>query len=88
MTQRDTPTTRGERGLKSEQELKDMILSLPYEVGLSGIIEREEKIRFEQLRKDLANRLSKACVHLEKADFEALVDKIARVQIRGEQRSR
>jgi hypothetical protein len=44
-------------------------------------LEQEERNRFEQVRNSIAKRLKKACAHLPSDEFEALVEKIARVQI-------
>jgi hypothetical protein len=41
----------------------------------------EENARFEAVRKSIATRLTKACAHLPPEEFEALVEKMARVQI-------
>jgi hypothetical protein len=43
--------------------------------------EGEEHARFEVVRKSIATRLKKACAHLAPAEFDALVEKMARVQI-------
>jgi hypothetical protein len=43
--------------------------------------EGEEDARFEAVRKSIAARLKKACSYLAPEEFEALVDKMARVQI-------
>jgi hypothetical protein len=44
-------------------------------------IEEEDRIRFDQVRKSIENRLRKACAHLSPEDFDALVEKMAEVQI-------
>jgi hypothetical protein len=44
-------------------------------------LEGEEKTRFEEVRKSIARRLQTACAHLPPEEFEALVDKMTRVQI-------
>jgi hypothetical protein len=44
-------------------------------------IEEEDQIRFDQVRKSIATRLKKACGHLPPDEFDALVDKMAQVQI-------
>jgi hypothetical protein len=82
MMERDRPTSRI---MRSEHDL-DAVLRLHGNGELDAIVEREDKIRFEQLRKDVANRLKKACGHLNDAEFEQLVDKITGVQLRGERR--
>jgi hypothetical protein len=43
--------------------------------------EGEERTRFEAVRKSIATRLKKACAHLTAEEFEALVEKMTRVQI-------
>jgi hypothetical protein len=40
--------------------------------------------RAEWVRKDLARRLERICDNLSRADFEALIMKMAREQLRGE----
>ena len=42
--------------------------------------EGEENARFEAVRKSIATRLKKACAHLSAEEFDALVEKMARVQ--------
>ncbi len=44
-------------------------------------LEQEERARFEQVRNSIAKRLTKACAHLPAEEFDALVEKMARVQI-------
>jgi hypothetical protein len=41
----------------------------------------EENARFETVRKSIATRLKKACAHLPPEEFEALVDKMVKVQM-------
>lgn len=48
---------------------------------------REDGVRLEKLRTDIAARLGNACCELSAEDFALLVDKIARVQLRGERRA-
>jgi len=43
--------------------------------------ELEESARFEAVRKSIATRLKKACAYLPQSEFDALVEKMARVQI-------
>jgi len=43
--------------------------------------EGEEDARFEAVRTSIATRLKKACAYLPQAEFDALVEKMARVQI-------
>lgn len=44
-------------------------------------LEGEEKKRFDDVRKSIARRLQTACAHLPPEEFDALVDKMTRVQI-------
>ena len=44
-------------------------------------LEGERKARFEEVRNSIARRLRKACGHLPPEEFDALVDKMTRVQI-------
>jgi len=44
-------------------------------------LEGEEKTRFEGVRDSIARRLRRACAHLPTEEFDALVDKMTRVQI-------
>jgi hypothetical protein len=80
---RDRPTSRV---MRSEYD-HDAVMKLHGNGDLDAIVDREDKIRFEQLRKDVANRLKRACGHLTDADFQQLVDKITAVQLRGERRA-
>ena len=50
--------------------------------------EDHENNRLENLKRDIAIRLVNSCRDLTEEDFAALVEKIARVQMRGEGRSR
>lgn len=43
--------------------------------------EGEDDARFEAVRKSIATRLKKACAYLPQSEFDALVEKMARVQI-------
>jgi hypothetical protein len=43
--------------------------------------EQEDQLRFDEVRKSIARRLKKACSHLSAEDFDALVEKMARVQV-------
>jgi hypothetical protein len=88
MTWYNALRTRAERGMNSEQDLRAMMLTLPENLDLGKIGEREDRIRSEQVRSDVANRLRNACGYLGDADFEALVEKITAVQLRGERRTR
>ena len=45
---------------------------------------RNQENREDCVRKDLAHRLKRVCEHLSSAEFEALVLKMAREQLRGE----
>jgi hypothetical protein len=40
--------------------------------------------RHAAIRRDVAQRLRKACVHLSDEEFDELVDKIVKVQLEGE----
>ena len=44
--------------------------------------------RIEKVRSDIAARLENSCGDLRRAEFVALVDKMARVQVVGERRAR
>lgn len=88
MTPRATGQFRSMDDPPSGQELKDLILSLPGNAHLLRVIDDEDKARLDKVRKDVAQRLKKACTHLADKDFDALVDKIAMVQLRGERSSR
>lgn len=50
--------------------------------------DQDRKARHEALRKDIAGRLRKGCSHLNDEEFATLVDKIVKVQLAGERRSR
>ena len=45
---------------------------------------RSEESREECVRKDLTGRLERVCADLSRADFEALILKMTREQLRGE----
>ena len=49
-------------------------------------VERKDSVRHEAIRADVAKRLRKACTHLNEKEFAALVDKIVKVQLKGEKR--
>jgi hypothetical protein len=55
---------------------------------LGNVFEQDDNIRHESIRKDIANRLRKACSHLNDEDFAALVQEIVKVQLKSEGRSR
>jgi hypothetical protein len=42
--------------------------------------------RHEVIRKDIAQRLRKSCSHLSDEEFVALVEKLLKVQLKGERR--
>jgi hypothetical protein len=63
-----------------------MVALTPFDSG--SAFEENKNNRLESLKRDIAIRLSKACRDLTEDDFAALVEKIARVQMRGEGRSR
>jgi len=50
--------------------------------------QRNTDARIENVRSDIAARLEKSCDYLPRAEFGALVDKMTRVQVRGERRAR
>lgn len=50
--------------------------------------EQGEQLRIEKIRSDLAARLKKACSHLPEEEFRVLLDKMTRVQLGGEGRSK
>ena len=50
------------------------------------IIPPEFNDRHESIRKDIASRLRKSCSGLSEEGFAALVEKILKVQLRGEKR--
>jgi hypothetical protein len=52
------------------------------------VLEQEYHIRHEDIRKDIAQRLRNACSHLSDEEFAALVQKIVKVQLKSEGRSR
>jgi hypothetical protein len=56
--------------------------------SLGDLFEQENSIRHEDIRKDIATRLRKACSHLTEEDFAALVLRIVKVQLKSEGRSR
>jgi hypothetical protein len=49
--------------------------------SVPGSIEEEDKIRKDNVRRDIANRLRKACSHLSEKEFAALVERMTRVQL-------
>jgi hypothetical protein len=51
-------------------------------------LEQADSLRHDAIRKDVANRLRKACSHLSEEDFAALVQQIVNVQLKSEGRSR
>ena len=50
--------------------------------------EQGEELRIEKIRSDLAARLKKACSYLDEEEFRVLLDKMTRVQLGGEGRSK
>jgi hypothetical protein len=56
------------------------------EVSVAHFREPDPNPRHEALRKDIAARLRKSCSHLSDAQFEALVEKMLKVQLNGERR--
>ena len=57
-------------------------------LALGNALEQADKTRHEDIRKDIAQRLRKACSHLNDEDFAALVQKIVKVQLKSERGSR
>jgi hypothetical protein len=55
---------------------------------LGNVLEQADKTRHEDIRRDIAQRLRKACSHLSDEDFAALVHKIVKVQLKSERGSR
>jgi hypothetical protein len=58
-----------------------MIVSDKPGFGTPNPFEQEDELRFNEVRKSIARRLKKACSHLSAEDFDALVEKMARVQV-------
>jgi hypothetical protein len=50
--------------------------------------EEGDQVRTEKVRSDLAARLKSACSYLSEEEFNVLVDKMTRVQLGGEGRSK
>jgi hypothetical protein len=50
--------------------------------------EEGDQLRKEKVRSDLAARLKKACSYLNEEEFSVLLDKMTRVQLGGEGRSK
>ena len=50
-------------------------------------VAREEKARAEGIRKSITKRLRKACSYMSEEDFNALVDKMTKMQMTGDRRS-
>jgi hypothetical protein len=84
VTHRTTPTSDAKKEEMRQENLKELILSLPENAELLRVIEQEDKTRFDHVRKTIAHRLKKACSHMDAHEFDALVDRITRVQLRGE----
>jgi hypothetical protein len=49
--------------------------------GRPPSFEEQDKLRFAEVRQSIKGRLTKACSHLSAEDFDALVEKMARVQV-------
>lgn len=58
-----------------------MIVPDKLNLGRPASFELEDQLRFDEVRKSIERRLKKACSHLSAEDFEALVEKMARVQV-------
>ena len=52
--------------------------------SLAGVSSEIQESREDCVRKDLTLRLKRVCEHLSSAEFEALVVKMTREQLRGE----
>ena len=79
----NTPAEPTPPGMPS---LTDEGLARPRRFKPMDAFERKENPRYDAIRKDVANRLRKACGHLSAEEFAALVDKIVEVQLKGEKR--
>jgi hypothetical protein len=59
----------------------------PEGIDTSQFFHDESRERIQSVRDDIAGRLEKSCEHLSRAEFMALIEKMARVQL-GENRPR
>ena len=66
------------------QPTKNLLPTLLGNAALMKVIEVEDETRLEVVSVDIAHRLRKACRHLTDVDFDALVRKMAIVQVRGD----
>jgi hypothetical protein len=63
-------------------------VTTPPETPKTLAFQLDSNARIEKVRSDIAARLEKSCGDLPRAEFVALVDKMARVQLEGERRAR
>ncbi len=87
MTGQDTPSRGIARSTSSAPDLKDLSLAWPGNFNHLDV-KQGDNPRYEMIRKDIALRLRKACSHLGDEEFAALVDRIVKIQLGGEGRSR
>jgi hypothetical protein len=87
MTGQDTPSRGIARSPRSAPDLKDRPLAWPGNFNHLDV-KQDDNPRYEMIRKDVAHRLRKACSHLSDEEFAALVDRIVKIQLAGEGRSR
>jgi hypothetical protein len=62
-------------------------MALPGASSSEDFFETETLQRLEMVRNDIATRLRKSCGHFSDAEFALLVERMARVQLRMENRS-
>jgi len=60
----------------------------PQTLKTPDFFQQHTDARIEKVRNDIAARLENSCHDLPRAEFVALVDKMARVQLVGERRAR
>ena len=60
----------------------------PERADVVGSFEHARSARMEKVRAEIARRLKNACSHLSEEEFEVLVDRMTKVQLGGEGRSR
>ena len=60
----------------------------PKSPRIPASFEQLDQLRTEKVRSDIAGRLKKACSHLSEEEFKVLLDKMTRVQLGGEGRSK
>jgi hypothetical protein len=56
----------------------------PTSLRASDLFAQDKLVRTEKVRSDISARLRKACSHLSEEEFNALVEKMIRVQLGGE----